>query len=196
MGLFHKRELIEKADQRIVKGIYESAQSILKSQFNAYTEERKYDIFLSHSFADAKQILGLKLSIEELGYSVYVDWIEDRQMSRSSVSRKTAETLRNRMKNCSCLLYATSENSSTSTWMPWELGYFDGIKGQVAILPVTDFSSNSWQYEGKEYLGLYPYVMKEKISGEDKMALWVMDSSKSYVYFEAWLKHGHQPYVR
>ena len=35
-----------------------------------------YDIFLSHSSSDAEIVAGLKLEIEDLGFSVYVDWIE------------------------------------------------------------------------------------------------------------------------
>lgn len=40
--------------------------------------------------------------------------------------------------------------------MPWELGFFDGTKGRVALLPVVQVDVNS--YHGSEYLGLYPYI--------------------------------------
>jgi hypothetical protein len=41
--------------------------------------------------------------------------------------------------------------------MPWELGYFDGLKpGYVWILPlVMDYDS---EFKGQEYLGLYPPI--------------------------------------
>ena len=41
--------------------------------------------------------------------------------------------------------------------MPWELGYFDGIRGKVAVCPITYSSS----FEGREYLGLYPIMEKD-----------------------------------
>lgn len=87
---------------------------------------------------------------------VYVDWIDDRQLNRENVDAQTADQLRNRMKNCKSLFFATSENSINSKWMPWELGYFDGLKNKFAILPII--TSTTSYYEGQEYLGLYDYV--------------------------------------
>lgn len=43
--------------------------------------------------------------------------------------------------------------------MPWELGYFDGIKNKVAILPVEDNPICDF-YFGQEYLGLYNHASK------------------------------------
>jgi hypothetical protein len=97
--------------------------------------------------------------IECLGLDVYVDWIEDSKLHRSKVTIKTAALLRERMKACSSLVYAHSANSSNSVWMPWELGYFDGIRPhQVWVLPlVTDYDT---EFKIQEYLGLYPSVEK------------------------------------
>ena len=36
--------------------------------------------------------------------------------------------LRQRMDHCRFLLFATSKASPDSKWMPWELGYFDGLR--------------------------------------------------------------------
>ena len=63
------------------------------------------------------------------------------------------------MKSSASLMYIATENSSNSKWMPWELGYFDGLKSdKVAILPLQD--SENQRFEGQEYLGLYPLVTK------------------------------------
>src|SRR5260370_4726092 len=113
-----------------------------------------FDIFMSHSFKDAEIIGGIKVLIEETGLTVYVDWIEDAQLDRSQVTAETADMLRQRMSHCRFLLYATSEQSSNSKWMPWELGYFDGLKnGKVGILPIVESGNDS--FDGQEYLGLY-----------------------------------------
>lgn len=114
-----------------------------------------FDIFLSHSYEDAEVIAGVKILIEKEGLSVYVDWIEDAQADRSKVTPKTAEMLRQRMNHCRFLLFATSKASPTSKWMPWELGYFDGMRQEgVGILPIVQSAGGGFQ--GQEYLGLYP----------------------------------------
>jgi hypothetical protein len=87
--------------------------------FSATT--KTYDIFLSHSSSDAGLVAGLKLELEDLGYSVYVDWIEDPKLSRANVTKDTALVLQARMKQCKALLYAFSENATNSKWMPWLL---------------------------------------------------------------------------
>jgi hypothetical protein len=40
--------------------------------------------------------------------------------------------------------------------MPWELGYFDGLRrGRVGIFPIVE--SYGAGFRGQEYLGLYPF---------------------------------------
>ncbi len=118
-----------------------------------------FDVFLSHSFRDAMLILGLKRVLEADGLSVYVDWIEDPQLDRTKVSAATAAHLRERMRRCQSLVYATSQSASTSRWMPWELGFFDGAHGsdRVAICPIA---TGTGSYTGQEYLGLYKTLEK------------------------------------
>jgi TIR domain len=117
----------------------------------------QFDVFLSHSFGDAQIIAGVKQLLENRGMRVYVDWIEDSQLDRDKVTQATAELLRKRMRNSKSLIFATSETSSKSKWMPWELGFFDGFKPDyAAILPLT--SNRYSSFGGQEYLGLYPYV--------------------------------------
>ena len=58
------------------------------------------------------------------------------------------------MKHCNFLIFATSKASPNSKWMPWELGYFDGLhSNQVGILPIVE--SPSGAFSGQEYIGLY-----------------------------------------
>jgi hypothetical protein len=43
--------------------------------------------------------------------------------------------------------------------MPWELGYFDGLRqGRIAILPLV--ATEGAAFRGQEYLGLYPKVVE------------------------------------
>ena len=87
-------------------------------------------------------------------------WVEDAQLDRRAVTKETAAVLRQRMRQSKSLLYLASDNSSSSKWMPWELGYFDGFKPDgVAIMPVLDSATDA--FKGQEYLGLYPIVQKD-----------------------------------
>lgn len=166
------------------------APAILNESFNI---KKEYDVFLSHSYLDKEQIASLKIYLEDFGLSVYIDWIDDYQLDRGKVSKETAIRIRERMKNCKSLIYAFSKNSSLSKWMPWELGYFDGIKGKVAVLPITENETDS--FVGTEYLGIYPYVTQNKIAGSEDYALWIRENINKYVIIESWLQ-GFNPISR
>ncbi|WP_090352519.1 toll/interleukin-1 receptor domain-containing protein [Dyella sp. 333MFSha] len=139
----------------------------------------RFDVFLSHSSKDAEVILGIKSLLEGQGMSVYVDWIVDTQLDRAKVNAETAETLRKRMGQCKGLIYVASANAAASKWMPWELGYFDGKKGDaaVAILPVVERQTDG--FPGQEYLGLYAVVRNDFYS----------DTGDSDVFVERIGKH-------
>lgn len=129
---------------------------ILLSELKSNQDAKStFDVFLSHSFKDAQMVLGVYSLLTREGFSVYVDWIVDPHLERAAVSPATAEQVRSRMRQSKTLIYAHSLNSATSTWMPWELGFFDGFRSAVAILPI---SANGGSTKGIEYLSLYPYI--------------------------------------
>lgn len=187
MGLFTEDQLKRRVENELRKGysgsIYDSFESKAKTILNESLNQQRtfsattktYDIFLSHSSSDAGLVTGLKLELEDLGYSVYVDWIEDPKLSRANVTKDTALVLQARMKQCKTLLYAFSENATNSKWMPWELGYFDGIKGTVAVLPIS--RTNKSSFHGSEYLGIYYYIQIDTVSGTNNTALWVYETA-------------------
>ena len=161
MAYFTKQEVRNYAKRSITASV-ESYSNKLESIVESQNNQRQFDVFLSHSIRDEELVLGIVEFLKQMGKEVYVDWIEDRQLSRSSVTPETAETLRQRMKQSSKLLYLATDNASSSKWMPWELGYFDGLKsGKVAILPLVDYSFSS--FKGQEYLGLYPALDKDDL---------------------------------
>ncbi len=141
-----------------------AAEGLLRK--SASTQRDSFDVFLSHSVRDTELIYGLKRGLESLGLSVYVDWIIDVQLDRSRVSAATATVLRDRMRQSKSLIYATSRAASRSRWMPWELGYFDGRKGPlaVAICPIETGATGT--FVGEEYLGLYKNFEKLFVNGE------------------------------
>lgn len=160
MAYFTKQEARNYA--KSVTASFESYSSKLESIVESQNYRWQFDVFLSHSIRDVELVLGVANILEKMGQRVYIDWVVDKQLSRDSVTKETAETLRDRMKQSSKLLYLATDNASSSKWMPWELGYFDGLKsGKVAILPLVDYSFSS--FKGQEYLGLYPALDKDDL---------------------------------
>lgn len=187
---FSKGGMVESRLQKAERILNES----ITEQRAFSTKSKIYDIFLSHSFSDAPLIAGLKLELEDLGYSVYVDWFTDPKLDRSKVTKDTANLLRTRMQNCKSLFYAFTDNASHSKWMPWELGYFDGIKQKAAVLPIT--GNDKEEYKGTEYVGIYYYITKELLDSTQKEILWVNESKNIYVRYDHWLKENIEPYKR
>ena len=189
MGLFVLSDLQKLARENSLQGIFftKSAETVLNESIEKQASVKKFDIFLSHAFADAEIVLGIKLKLESYGKSVYVDWVDDPQLNRSEVNVATAKHIKERMHYCSALFYATTESSFVSKWMPWGTGYFDGIKNKVAILPVTE--EQTLTYKGQEYLGLYPYAVEghTELNPDDDLLI-VYTKDKSAYYFEEWLK--------
>lgn len=173
--------LIKESDLR---GYAKKGEVTLENASLESIELKEFDVFLSHSYLDQDVVYGLKGFLESCDLSVYIDWIDDKQLNRDSVNQATAALLRQRMRRSKSLLFATSSNSSTSKWMPWECGYFDGIKGKVAILPISKTDESS--FRGQEYLGLYPYI---DVVGS---SIFVNNTESGYCSLKDWL-NGKSP---
>ncbi len=186
MATFTETRIRNRAQQKT--GSYKLAKTVLNEEVAAAKSKSNFDIFLSHSTTDAQIILGVKGVLEDHGNTVYVDWLEDPQLDRSHVTPSTAEVIRARMRMCKSLVYVHSTNSGSSKWMPWELGYFDGFDGAVAILPVTKYGES---FEGQEYLGLYPYIDEAPSKGSTVNQIWVNKSSSVSTSWSVWTKNPH-----
>lgn len=175
--------------------VRKSASEILAEDSRQFSKAQRYDIFLSHSSQDADEIYGVKSIIESSGLRVYVDWIDDPELDRADVSTTTAKVLRDRMKTCSSLVYVHSSNAAESVWMPWELGYFDGLKpGHVWILPLV--SSSDAEFKGQEYLGLYPPVENLKLGGSIDLGFTEVGSTNRDVLLEKAVKSDSGVFYR
>lgn len=149
--------------------------------------KQTFDVFLSHSSAEPEEILlGVKGMLEDHGLSVYVDKYEDPQLSPENVTPETAETLRARMRSSEALLYVHSQYSKKSRWMPWELGFFDGLKGSVGIIPVMRSEADS--FRGEEYLSIYPHVDLALTEHTRKEELWINKTADTYARLDRWVK--------
>lgn len=188
MALLSKSDLLSRYNSKQARLISEggersfSSEELRKSAI-AFDARLKYDVFLSHSFDDARIVKIVKEMLEERGHTVYVDWLEDKQLSREEVNEKTAQILRQRMNSCSSLIYLTSPSAGRSLWMPWELGYMDSRTGNIVIAPIVE---DNGDYAGREYLSLYPYL---DLTSDH---FYVQRALLEWVSFEEWLK-GERP---
>ena len=133
MALFTESELRKRSS--VVATENNQVRAVLESATQSFEQTANYDIFLSHSFNDVQLILGVKLTLEDLGYSVYVDWINDQQLDRTHVNESTANILRERMCSCKSLFYVTTENQKN----------LNGCLGNVVILMVIKEKSLFYQ---------------------------------------------------
>jgi hypothetical protein len=181
MPLFNQM-VVRAAAEAKRKGLTKTASTILKEASIA-TRSRAVDIFLSHKyplnsdlFADflglrseltPDDVLGVKSILEAIGLEVFVDWMEPDAPVRADVGPTTADWLRKSVENATLLLYLVSPGSEESRWMPWELGLADGMQKLVGTIPLVPGGKNEPDFEGREYLGLYPYVAFEVGSSHD-----------------------------
>ncbi len=184
MAYLTERQVRGRAEQ-LTQRLQKDARRVLNEATASSSE--KFDVFLSHASAEPEEIiLGVKLLLEDRDLKVYVDKYSDPQLSPGRVTPETAEILRDRMRSSGSLLYIHSQHSKTSRWMPWELGFFDGFKGDVGVIPVT--RNQEEDFKGEEYLNLYPYV---DITDSDKIAttsLWINKSAGTYARLDRWAK--------
>ncbi|TVT50852.1 MAG: toll/interleukin-1 receptor domain-containing protein [Denitromonas halophila] len=110
-----------------------------------------FDIFLSHAHQDEARARSLCKRLESWGFSVYVDY-GDAALSQLP-DRALADRLVGRLRQCRLLVFAFSEASANSRWMPWELGLAHGVIGRAVLWPFTQRALRAKAVQ--EYLHLY-----------------------------------------
>ena len=183
MAYLTEKEIRARAGQ-ILQRVQKTAGQVLAEA--AASNDQKFDIFLSHSSGETQEVLlGVKALLEDNGFSVYIDKYSDPQLSPENATQKTATILRDRMRNSNSLLYLYSQHSKRSRWMPWELGFFDGLKGAVGVLPVTQNQEET--FKGEEYLNLYPYVDVATAANSSDRRLWINAAADTYALLDRWV---------
>jgi TIR domain len=113
----------------------------------------QFDIFLSHAAADTQEVDKVRSQLLGADFRVYCDRYDDDLLDRTNVTTATANRLRDRMRRCNAMVYVVTRNSSFSKWMPWELGFFDGVRGKVLVYPVDEAALATAR--SQEYLSLF-----------------------------------------
>lgn len=172
---------------RVTQQTRKNEAAIIEDFQKSASVKTTFDVFLSHSSTDRTFIIGARQLLVEQGLSVYVDWIDDRQLDRSNVTTQTAAVLRKRMQQSSSFLYATSTNSVNSKWMPWEIGYYDGFRrDRIAIFPLLPAGQSA--FVGQEYLGLYPYIERVTDISTAKNKIGKAEPGNRYIPIESFAK--------
>ena len=188
MAYLTEREVRARA-ARATRPAGKSARLILAETTESVGET--FDVFLSHSSEEPEEILlGVMGLLEDRGLTVYVDKYGDSQLSPDKVTQKTAKILRDRMRGSNALLYVHSPHSKKSRWMPWELGFFDGWRGTVGIVPVTNNQEQA--FKGEEYLDLYPYVDLATDTNTNERHLWINETADTYARLDKWVKGAEE----
>lgn len=127
---------------------------------HARTDLPRYDIFLSQAIQDEELVLGVyTILTEDIGLTVFCDWVEKPLSDRSKTTPADAQYIKGKMLASRGLMFIDSEHADTSNWMSWEIGWFHGAQRRVCVLPIV--RSESDQYRGREFLGLYPMVEED-----------------------------------
>jgi TIR domain len=129
----------------------------------------QYDVFLSHAADDKDEVDRVRLILLEAKFRVYCDRHDDRQLDRSKVSAATANTLKDRMRRCNAMVYVATRRAPVSKWMPWELGFFDGVRGKILIYPVDEAALKAAR--NQEYLSLFKILKPGRLAEQLKHEL-------------------------
>jgi hypothetical protein len=94
----------------------------------------KYDVFLSHSYYDTKQLVALKQKLNAKGLVVYIDWVNDKvMMQRKNQNEDTWKVLKLRMDESKKMLFVMTDNSLRSEWTQKEIDYFKSLGKEVVV---------------------------------------------------------------
>lgn len=184
MAYLTERQVLARAE-RATRARFRTAAQLLSE--TTATAHDTFDVFLSHSSAEPESILlGIFCMLEDRGLSVYVDKYSDPNLSPDQVTADTAQVLRERMHQSNALLYLYSQYSKRSRWMPWELGFFDGLNGKVGVIPVT--RDQEEDFKGEEYLSLYPYVDVARLKNSESQIFWINRDPTTYARLNEWTR--------
>jgi len=136
----------------------EATRTVVRKSLEEAAVRNAPTAFLSHSHADAQLAKGLQAHLNRLGWDVYIDWEDTSMPDRPNAT--TAAKIRRKIVQLDLFLFLATQNSMTSRWCPWELGYADGKKTNNSIM-IVQTSSGGRSY-GSEYLDLYRHIEPTK----------------------------------
>lgn len=114
-------------------------QKVLKEESDQYRSSQTYDVFLSHAFSDAELVLGAKKILENEGFRVYVDWIEDPMSVKEPWDSAWKTNCRTRIKGCHGVIVLVTKNTIQAEGARWEIKC--AIEERIPVMPM--YASNN-----------------------------------------------------
>lgn len=124
------------------------------------SQEEPVSIFLSHRHADLDDTKGI-IGYLTKNYNVLVYIDSQDPTLPSSTCVETAKRIKRRISSCKKFIFLATNGAIESKWCNWELGYGDAYKfdKDIAILAMKDSSIYGGDFNGKEYMEMYPSVV-------------------------------------
>lgn len=116
-------------------------------------------IFLSHSHQDKAKIEQAKIFFENLGISIYVDWMDSTMPERTNGT--TAVRIKQKIRENEKFILLATNRAVNSKWCNWEVGIGDINKLSKDNIAVLGLADNYGHWTGNEYLQIYPSIEYE-----------------------------------
>ncbi|PTO51367.1 toll/interleukin-1 receptor domain-containing protein [Vibrio splendidus] len=130
-------------------------QFIVAKSLNEAISKRQQTAFLCHSHKDHLLAKGLQNLLNENGWEVYIDWLDEELPS--SPDKETAAKIKEKIEQTDWFLFLATNHSTSSRWCPWEIGYADSVKSHEKIIMIPTLDDNGI-WHGNEYLQLYKNI--------------------------------------
>lgn len=106
----------------------------LKIDESLFQKIKSYDYFISHSSKDSELVQNLKDYLNSLKKNIYCDWIsDDHYLKRSLIGEATRIVIEKRLEQSLELIFLDTNNSRSSSWVKYELNYFENLKKPIYI---------------------------------------------------------------
>lgn len=105
--------------------------------------KKQYDVFISHSYSNQKEVITLFKQLNSRGFSCYCDWTSDNDfLKRSMAGEYTKEVLRYRLDQSDIVIYVSSEAAKQSKWVAFELEYANSIDKKIIEITIEDIDND------------------------------------------------------
>lgn len=119
----------------------------LEYRINNSSEQKikSYDLFISHSSKDSKNVQKLIIYLNENGKNVYCDWISDSDyLKRNLVRQATLNVIEKRLEQSKAVLFVDSAYSTQSIWCKYELNYFFELNKPIYYINISDIENENY----------------------------------------------------
>lgn len=154
-----------------------SAEMTKTKQFSEANKKDKTVVFLSHKHDESESLKQTVRLLKSCNVDVYIDWM-DEEMPKKTCA-KTAERLKEKIKDCDRFILIGTEEAINSRWCNWELGQGDIHKYEEYEISILPIKKEYEDYSGNEYIELYPTIQFE--NGSTKYVF--KDNNEGFIFY-------------